>query len=467
MKLSVRILLISCITVLCATLFGGVIMFQMTAKSLRKEAEFSACENLNELRMEVNKEKEVYGTSAKIETWLTYFMKTRKNEDNHVDNYNICFYRDDRLNDDFTEVYNHTMLTFEDLNALDYKKGFYDISSAQTKINGKSYIVCFAELDDSTILIYRVEDLSTVDARIQQIGMSMLVILAGILVVSMAILTLLLKHTLKPLKELSDTTKRFADGDYNQRVQIHHKDEIGEVEESFNKMAEAVQESTRSLELSEKRKTLFMGNLTHELKTPMTAISGYAQTLLSVKLSPEDEREALHYIYEECGRLERLSKKMMKLLELDQEKEIDLELVPVKKLFEAAEKSCSVILKEKKIKLQYSEQGESYLMDLDLMTDVMINLIDNSVKASESGGEIWLKAYENCIEVCDFGRGIPEEEKDKILEPFYMIDKSRSRKNGGAGLGLALTAIILKQHHVILKIDSTVGEGTRMILQFV
>lgn len=101
------------------------------------------------------------------------------------------------------------------------------------------------------------------------------------------------------------------------------------------------------------------------------------------------------------------------------------------------------------------------------MTDVLINLIDNGIKASDPGAEVVLRAYKNCIEVQDFGCGIPEEEQEKILEPFYMIDKSRSRKNGGAGLGLALTAMIAKKHHIQLEIVSEVGRGTRMILQFV
>ena len=180
-------------------------------------------------------------------------------------------------------------------------------------------------------------------------------------------------------------------------------------------MAEAVENSTQELAESERRKTLFMGNLTHELKTPMTAISGYAQTLLNVKLDREDEEEALHYIYEECGRLERLSKKMMKLLELNQDTSLNLTDIPVCRLFEAAERSCEAILKEKDVRLEILENGEHFLMDMDLMTDVMINLIDNSVKASEKGGRILLRAYDRCIEVQDFGRGIPEEEKEKCL----------------------------------------------------
>ena len=139
----------------------------------------------------------------------------------------------------------------------------------------------------------------------------------------------------------------------------------------------------------------------------------------------------------------------------------------IETIFEAAQQSCSVILREKEIQLEIEEHGEHFCMEPDLMTDVIINLIDNAVKASRQGGRICLQAEGNEIRVRDYGRGIPREEQDKILEPFYMIDKSRSRKHGGAGLGLALTATILELHHASLRIDSEPGSGTCMILQFV
>ena len=107
------------------------------------------------------------------------------------------------------------------------------------------------------------------------------------------------------------------------------------------------------------------------------------------------------------------------------------------------------------------------MADADLFTEVLINLIDNARKASKRGDRILLSAGERVIEVQDFGTGIPEDELGRILEPFYMIDKSRSRKSGGAGLGLAITALILKRHNCTIRMESELGQGTRVILQFV
>ena len=117
--------------------------------------------------------------------------------------------------------------------------------------------------------------------------------------------------------------------------------------------------------------------------------------------------------------------------------------------------------------LEIVEAGETFYVDVDLMTDALINLVDNGIKASDEGSKIILKAESKKITVTDFGKGIPKAEQDKILEPFYMIDKSRSRRSGGVGLGLALTATIIKKHNCKLVIESEVGKGTSMNLQFV
>lgn len=460
MKLRTRIIGISCIAVLLASLLGDAVIWVLHAKSQKNEAFMQAYQNFYVVLNDLDRTLDVKEGVETDPVYLEYFFKTLK------DDYNICYRNvgDYRDTDGWEEVYNHTVFSAEELENLEYVTE-NSVSYAEFSLDGKHYLV-FEDGSVSGLKIFRIEDISYVWENLQRLAVYMLLITLGVTAVALVVLYLVMNRVLQPLKELNDTTKRMTENLYGQRVVIRYRDEIGQLGESFNKMAEAVEARTRSLEESEKRKTLFMGNLTHELKTPMTAISGYAQTLLSVKLSTEDQEEALHYIYEECGRLERLSKKMMKLLELDQEEGLEMKDTPVKQIFEAAEKSCQAVLKEKQITLEWSEHGEHFLMEPDLMTDVMINLIDNGVKASEPGGKLILRAYDRYIEVQDFGQGIPKEEQEKILEPFYMVDKSRSRKSGGAGLGLALVAMIAKQHHILLQIDSEVGKGTRMILMF-
>lgn len=463
MKLRTKILWISCMALLAASLLGDVLILSITGKSLKNEATIRAYQNFYEMTGELEQ-----GLLQKMDAeakplYLEHYFKKLK------DDYSICFLWSGNTEEanGIRQIYNHTALSAEELSQLSFK--YYeggDITCADYSRGNTDYVV-FHKNIQSEIDVYRVASMDEAQNNVRRLTGYVLAITFGVAGLTTGILFIILRHILQPLQELNETTKRLAEGNYDQRVVVRRKDEIGQLEESFNKMAEAVEMSTRSLEASERQKTLFMGNLTHELKTPMTAISGYAQTLLSTKLSRENQEAALLYIYEECGRLERLSKKMMKLLELDQEDSLVFTDMPVSRLFEAAEKSCEVILKDKQMTLECMEHGEYFSMDLDLMTDVLINLIDNGVKASDCGGKIVLRAYDNIIEVQDFGQGIPAEEQEKIMEPFYMVDKSRSRKSGGAGLGLALTAMIAKQHNISIQIDSKEGNGTRIILQFV
>ncbi len=383
---------------------------------------------------------------------LEYIMKKQGDE------FLLCFSH--RKNEE-QEIYNSTVLKREELEALKYQtEETMLVEKAELEWEGKHFFVYRREYYDADF--YKLEDISYVGERVRLLGTGMAVLAGIVTIVVCLLLFFILNKVFRPLHQLSAGARQIAQGRYDRRIVVERQDEIGELSEDFNQMAEAVQYHIESLEEAQRRRTLFMGNLTHELKTPMTAVSGYARTLLTVKLSEEDREEALTYIYEESCRLERLSKKMMNLLLLEEEDVIRLVEVPARKLFSSTEEACRRSLAEDGIRLECREEGEAFLVDEDLFTEVLINLVDNARKASRQGDRIILSAAGNVIEVRDFGSGIPEDERDKILEPFYMIDKSRSRRSGGAGLGLAITAMILKRHNCRMEIESTVGEGTRI-----
>ena len=363
-------------------------------------------------------------------------------------------------------VYNHTVLSLDDVENNDYNSIANEtISYGTLHYQDSEYLIC-KYTTKNRLSIYHLTCIDYAKDKLRNLTMYMIVITFSVMVVMSIIVALILRHSLRSLKELNATAADIAKGNYDKRVNVRGKNEIATLGTTFNQMAEAVETRTKSLEESERQKTLFMGNLTHELKTPLAAISGYAQTLLTVRLDEADEAEALGYIDEECKRLERLSKKMLRLLELDTEQKLELHEIPVRQLFERTGRLCRKLLETKGVTLQYEEHGECFLVEEDLMTEVLVNLVDNANKASKQGDTIRLIANDHQILVQDTGCGIPEEEQKKILEPFYMIDKSRSRKNGGAGLGLALTALILKRHDVTLAIEGEEGKGTTMILNF-
>jgi signal transduction histidine kinase len=477
-KLRTRIIWISCITVFVASLISEFGIWVYTGKNLKEEALLKGYQECYSVTDNIKQALENQNISYDDSTYLNYLFKS------YNDDYNICYILTNKqniknTNDNTYEVFNNTVFSYNELSNLSYSQyddiseyAYDNVSDSYDRINfaylnyeGRTYIV-FRRLMGKQLCFYRLYDFTYVQENMIKLAVVMVVITLVVMLVSILILSLILKKEFKPLSKLNDKANSIAEGFYDERIEINKKDEIGQLGENFNKMAEAVELRTKSMEESEQRKTIFMGNLTHELKTPMTAISGYAQTLLSAKISEDDQREALNYIYQECGRLERLSKKMMNLLELDHNSELELKDTPVKMLFETTAKSCEVVLKNKGVSLETVENGEHFIVDSDLMTDVLINLVDNAVKASDTGSKVILRAYESRIEVQDFGKGIPKEEQEKILEPFYMIDKSRSRKNGGAGLGLAITVVIIKKHNIKMSIESELGKGTRFILEF-
>lgn len=191
-------------------------------------------------------------------------------------------------------------------------------------------------------------------------------------------LVLVITFTLtKPLHRLQGTTRRFAKGEYDVRAEISSRDEIGDLLKTFNYMAKTIESKMEELKDAVRRQEEFTANFAHELKTPMTSIIGYADTLYQKTLSPEEVHQLAGIIMNEGMRLEALSFKLMELVTLR-----------------------------------------------------------------------------------DYGRGIPKEDLQKITEAFYMVDKSRSRKEHGAGLGLALAVKIAKLHQTELVYESVAGQGT-------
>lgn len=212
------------------------------------------------------------------------------------------------------------------------------------------------------------------------------------------------------------------------------------------------------------RQRMFISGMSHEMKTPVTSILARSETLLSRDISPKDQRRSLERIYDQCAWLERLSGKLATLTML--EGSIDTKLTNVAELFDSVKELMEPALDEKRIILITKCSVMTLPMDADLIRSAIINLLENAKRASEEGSQIELLAYDGTIEVNDFGRGISKEEIDRITEPFYRIDRSRSKKNGGVGLGLALVKRIADAHNIRLVIESELGIGTTVLLSF-
>ena len=271
-----------------------------------------------------------------------------------------------------------------------------------------------------------------------------------------------------PIRSLGRVATQLAQGDYTPRAKVSGDDEIGELAVSFNRMADAIARNVQELEAAARRQEDFTGSFVHELKTPLTSIIGYADMLRSRDLPEEKRFKAASYIFSEGKRLENLSLALMSLLVVGHTR-AEVKNVNMSLLCRQAGGSALPAMAAQDLRLVVQAEEAVLPGDPALLQTLLQNLLDNARKASEPDTVVVLEGRRTPagyrITVTDQGRGIPEEELDKITEAFYMVDKSRSRAQGGAGLGLALCKEIAALHQGELRFESQVGLGTKVTVE--
>ncbi len=285
-----------------------------------------------------------------------------------------------------------------------------------------------------------------------------------------AILVFLVTHMLtRSIRGLSRTTRRFSRGDYEVRASEKGRDEISDLARDFNHMADTISEKMDELTMQAKRQEDFTASFAHELKTPLTSIIGYADMLRTMDCTREETLEAVNYIFHQGKRLESLSFKLLELIVSD--KQIyKFRSLSVRKLAGNAIKMTAMKRREKNILLWIGMEDGFIKGEKDLLISVFTNLLDNARKAAEPGGKILVRgrqyagSYLFCV--MDDGCGMEQAEIARITEAFYMVDKSRARKEGGAGLGMTLCSRILAIHDARWRIFSIPGKGTAIAIKF-
>ena len=316
---------------------------------------------------------------------------------------------------------------------------------------------------------------------IRVIGVVSALFVAGVLLVLVRVLLL-------PLRSLTSTTRQIASGDLQMRAVVAGNDEVAEVAENLNLMADSIQNSVTELEqLAESRKT-FIGNLAHEMRTPLTSILGYADLLrVQREVSDLDRVEYAGIIVNETRRLQSLSGKLMELLSVGNMK-LALEHIDLYELTDELSASLQPLFVARQMTLVCRISPARCVIEADreLLQSLIMNLVDNAMKASTEGSTITIATREYyrearsaamntisthrerriVVEVIDEGIGIAADQIPMLTEPFFMLDKARTRRHGGAGLGLALCAEIARAHGSELGIESQLGAGTIVSCDF-
>lgn len=342
----------------------------------------------------------------------------------------------------------------------------YDAEQFEEEIGGRQILITGSNVNvrNERYAVYVVEDITGVYESITRMVWRFALIGGVGILLGFVLIGLLVRRSMQPLAVLKTAAGRIAAGGYGERATVLSKDEVGALANDFNRMAEAVENHIGDLTETAERQRLFIGGVTHEFKTPLTTVILNADTLQNAYMDEKERQTALSYIERQCKWLERMTQKLLKLITLKQ----DIELKPssVPQLFERVEESMAETLRQRDTRLISECKLNTLSMDADLMQSVLINLVDNASKASAPGQAVTMRAYDDVIEVSDNGIGIPESELARITEPFYVVDKSRSKKLGGSGLGLALVKEIVNAHGAALEIESSVGVGTTIRVRF-
>lgn len=283
-------------------------------------------------------------------------------------------------------------------------------------------------------------------------------------IVGVAILTItaisgmyFITSIVKPIRDVSNVSRKIAMGDFNSRIEIQSNNEIGELCDSINYMASELQQA-------ENMKNDFISSVSHELRTPLTAIRGWAETAkLSIGYDEETVNKGLDVVLKESERLHSLVEELLDFSRM-QSGRISMSFAgfPVNDVLGEAADMYRELAKKQGVELVYMPAREEMRCygDVNRIKQVFINVIDNALKYNQPGGQILIqpRTEDGCvmISISDTGVGIAEKDLDRVKEKFYKANKQVR----GSGIGLAVADEIIKQHNGLLLVDSTEGVGT-------
>ncbi|MCL1878172.1 MAG: ATP-binding protein [Defluviitaleaceae bacterium] len=329
----------------------------------------------------------------------------------------------------------------------------YRTMSTRNEISGQNGVVMLvANIDD----IYA----SLLEIRTQLYLISLAVALLVIVVV------FVVSHRLiAPLRQIVRVVQRMSAGQLNLRIPVNSRNEYSILARTFNNM-------TEKLEQVEKTREEFVSNVSHELKTPLTAIKVLSESILSQDSVPEEvSREFMQDISNEVDRMVNITNDLLALVKVDQrEQSLNISATNLNTLVEEILKRLAPLAEQKKVVLLYEEVRPVQIEADEVKLVLAIsNIVENGIKYTPGGGTVKVvidaDLQNAVITIQDTGIGIPDEEQDKIFNRFYRVDKMRDRDTGGTGLGLAISHSTVLLHNGSIRITSKPGEGSVFVIR--
>lgn len=279
------------------------------------------------------------------------------------------------------------------------------------------------------------------------------VVCFAVMLISLAISYAITKSIVKPVTELGQN--------------IDHIEDY-KTEEELQPFVDAINEYKKKQRLLDKQKKQFTANVSHELKTPLTSIAGYAELIENGMAKQEDIKPFAHTIRKQALRLVSLTEDIIQLSQLDENQadSISFEEVDLSRVAERCAQSLEMNARAKNISISLDCE-ECYINGNEsLLEELVYNLIDNAIRYNKDNGSIEIKVKNRVLSVSDTGIGIPQKYQSRIFERFFRVDKSRSKETGGTGLGLAIVKHIAEVHNAEISICSVEDTGTTITVEF-
>lgn len=261
-------------------------------------------------------------------------------------------------------------------------------------------------------------------------------------------------------RPIIEALERIARGDFSVRLENEFQDN-----QMVSKLASSVNKMALELDQMENTRQEFISNVSHEIQSPLTSIRGFAQALENDELSLDERHHYLGIIENESTRLSRITEDLLKLASLEADKtRFEPKSYRLDRQIRSLILACEPQWTDKHIGMHVSLDEITIHADEDLLSQVWSNLIHNSIKFTPEGGKVHVELHQQNgvikFKITDTGLGISQEDQERVFERFYKADKSRTRSNGGSGLGLSIAKKIIDMHKGMIEVESQVDAGT-------
>lgn len=347
--------------------------------------------------------------------------------------------------------------TQEDVGHMGNHLGRPEISGAVE--NGTSFDIRYSKTSKSQTYYYAIRLPSGEILRLAYIIRNKFWAFKNVVPVLLLAFTLMMAFSLMMAWKMSNSIIKPINN-----IDIHNPEPNFEYKE-FNPLLRRISKYNDERKKNEKLRREFSANVSHELKTPITSISGYADLLRNGMVKSEDVEVFAEKIYKESQRLINLVNDTIKLSRLDEKRVgIERELIRLDQVANYVSESLLPVTDKYRVKFELDVDQVKFLAVEIMMEELLYNLCENAIKYNHPGGYVNLSIHQNgdkaIITVSDNGIGIPKECQNRIFERFYRVDKSHSKQIGGTGLGLAIVKHVVEYHEGVIVIDSDVNEGT-------